>query len=272
MKGTVVAIIVVAVAILGLIVRWYPVATSQQVAQTVTYTTSVPTSYATTSSVATVGYMTQIDYSLPLGQPHTIYTLASPVTFSSKYVNWTSPSFYLQSGMAFRLTAVLCEDCFIAMMPQSGFLNESLTWDFNINPPQLGMNNYTVIGLVTNSGKYVIFLHNSELTGTVTSLSVSEMTASLLTMSATSQVMQAVTAFTTINSTIYSTSNSTAYLQSMNSPYTVLGSAAAAAIIIIVVIMAAFIVAIDRGLISVSSKHGRRTRSSKRRAQSKKTK
>ena len=232
--------------------------------QTVAYTTNTTGSYATKNTVMTIGNFTQIVYTLPLGPPRAVYTLPSPVTFSSAHANWTSPSFYLQSGMAFELTAVLCEDCFIAIIPANGPVNETLTYDFNINPPKLGMNNYTVIGLVTNSGNYVIFLHNTELRGTVTSISVFEMTASLQTSPATSQLTQATTLLATVNLTAYSTSNSTAYTQSMKPPYAIIGWGASAAIILVVATIAAFAILFDRGSISRSistkTKHRRKRR------------
>jgi len=253
LKTAICSVILMAAVILALAVPWYPVTTSQRVPQIQAYTTNITGSFAMTSTGTTVGNLTQINYYLPLGQSQTVYTLPSPVTFSSQYANWTSPSFYLQSGMAFRLTVSLCEDCFIAMMPQNGTVNGSLTYDFNTNPPQLGMNNYTVIGLVANSGNYVIFMHNSELKGTVTGLSVYEMTASLQTSTVTSQAMQVSTVLATVTSTGYSTSNSTAYLQSMTTPYAVLGLGPSAVIIVLVAIMAYFAFVVERGK---RQKHG----------------
>ena len=237
LKGSVTAVILLVVAVLGLTLPWYQVTTSHLVPQTQTYTTEV--------TLLTTSHETRTTF----GPPQTIFTLPSPVTLDGEKEGernqqtccWVSQPFPLQVGVI-QVNVTDCKFCSLTIGNANGFLNTTII-------QLIGSGGET--GGVMDAGSYVANIWNmGDFPGNITYLSIIETVGSPNVSSQPAKLTQ--------STIVFSTTNSTAYSRSTLPFYMIFGLAPSVAIIISLGIMAATAILVDRRNSSSRKRHRKR--------------
>ncbi|MGA2791244.1 MAG: hypothetical protein ABSF00_10820 [Candidatus Bathyarchaeia archaeon] len=243
MKAVIASSLVLMVAVIALVLPWYP--TSQVNPQIETYMSE--------GTVLTTNYETQTS----LAQPNGIFSLYAPVNLAGRCMEacWVSHSFFLQSGSIIQVNVTECQFCMVSIdntnfsIPPSDAVIIQLSPVF---PPFPSSNQMVATARVSESGHYVVTLGNiGDFDGMITNLSVTSI-GSTNTLSHVAEVMQ--------TTTVFSLTSSTTYLLSSVPLYATIGALSSIIILVLIGILLAVYNLLDRGIIIVTKPRKKRKR------------